>query len=206
LFKTDSHDLAILISSLTKNLVPEFPLRSGILREELRMRNPVLFVLLSSVAVAVHAQTLGSITGEVTDPSGAILPNAPVTVTNIATNASRSTTRNSAGIYLFPDLVPGTYQVKVEASGFEPQIKTNVILQVQQTARVDFTLSLGQATQTVEVSAAAAALTTEDATVGTVIESQRIQELPLNGRNFFQLVALSPNVTYGFAPAALASG
>lgn len=170
------------------------------------MRKAFLFVLFSSAAVVVYPQTLGSITGEVTDPSGAITPNAPVTVTNIATNASRSTATNSAGIYLFPDLVPGTYNVKVETPGFEPQIKTNIILQVQQRARVDFTLVVGQATQTVEVSAAAASLATEDATVGTVIESQRIQELPLNGRNFFQLVALSPNVSYGFAPAAQAAG
>jgi len=152
-----------------------------------------------------HAQTLGSITGEVTDPSGAITPNAAVTATNTATNVGRATATNAAGIYSFPDLVPGTYQVRVEAPGFEPQVKTNIILQVQQTARVDFALSVGQATQTIEVSAAAASLTTESATVGTVIENQRIQELPLNGRNFFQLVALSPNVTYGFAAAAQAA-
>jgi len=160
-------------------------------------------LLASSIATA---QTLGSITGEVRDPSGAVMPNASVTVTNTATNASRSTATNNAGIYVFPDLVPGTYEARVQAAGFEPQVKTNVVLQVQQTARLDFALAVGQATQTIEVSAAAASLTTENATVGTVIENKRIEDLPLNGRNFFQLVALSPNVSYGFAPAAQASG
>jgi hypothetical protein len=85
-------------------------------------------------------------------------------------------------------------------------VKTNIELQVQQTARVDFTLEIGQSTQTIEVSATGALLNTEDATVGTVIEQKRIVDLPLNGRNFFSLIALSPNVTYGFTPAQQASG
>ena len=156
-------------------------------------------------SLPLSAQTLGTITGEVRDPSGAAIPQASVVITNTATNASRSTVA-SAGIYVFPDLAPGTYEVKAQAAGFDSQVKTNVVLQVQQTERLDFTLAVGQSTQTIEVSAAAAALTTENATVGTVIENQRIQELPLNGRNFFQLVALSPNVSYGFAAAAQASG
>jgi hypothetical protein len=77
---------------------------------------------------------------------------------------------------------------------------------VQQSARVDFAPNLGQATQTVEVAANSALLATENATVGTVIEERRIMDLPLNGRSFFSLVALSPNVTYGFVPAAQAGG
>src|SRR5215469_6760028 len=96
-------------------------------------------------AVTASAQTLGSITGEVKDPSGAAAPNAAVTVTNTATNATRSTATNSVGIYVFPDLVPGTYQLRVEAPGFEAQIKTNIVLQVQQTSRFDFTIAIGQA-------------------------------------------------------------
>ena len=153
----------------------------------------------------VWAQTFGAITGEVRDPSGAVTPNAPVTVTDTATNASRSTVTNGVGIYSFPDLPPALYQVRVTAPGFQPMAST-VEIQVQQTAKVDFTLQVGQSTQTVEVSAAAAALTTENATVGTVIEERRIEDLPLNGRDYFQLVALSPNVTYGFTAPAQASG
>src|SRR6202040_778664 len=136
-------------------------------------------------AVAALAQTSGSITGEVKDQSGAIAPNAAVTATNTKTNVARSTATNAAGIYSFPDLTPGTYEVKVAASGFATIVKTNIELQVQQTARVDFALSLGQAAQTVEVSASANSLDTENAPVGTLIEENLISELPLNGRNFF---------------------
>ncbi len=161
--------------------------------------------LISLSSGILLAQTAAEITGQVTDPSGAAVPNAAVTATNTATNVARPTTTNSAGIYSFPELTPGTYQVKVMAAGFENVVKTNIELQVQQVARVDFALAVGQATQTLTVTANAALLSTEDATVGTVIEQRRITELPLNGRNFFSLVALSPNVTYGFTPAQQAS-
>jgi len=164
------------------------------------MRLHLLLLFLGiGLPVGVSAQTLGEITGEVTDPSGAITPGASVTATNMATNIARVTRTNEAGIYSFPALVPGTYQVKVEAPGFQQRVRSNIELQVQQTARVDFALTLGQSSQTIEVSSAAAMLTTESATVGTVIEEKRITELPLNGRDFLQLVALSPSVSYGFA-------
>jgi len=144
------------------------------------------------------AQTFGDITGEVHDQSGAAAPNASVTVTNTATSASRSTTTNDVGIYSFPSLVPGTYQIRVELQGFQPIVRSGVELEVQQTARVDFTLTVGQAAQAIEVTGAGVILATENATVGTVIGQKSIEDLPLNGRNYLQLVALSPNVTYGF--------
>lgn len=143
-------------------------------------------------------QTLGEITGEVRDSSGAVIPGAALTAVNTATNARRTTTANEAGFYAFPGLVPGPSTVRVEKAGFRP-LGRSLELQVQQTARVDFTLQLGQVSESIEVTAQAALLSTEDATVGTVIENRRIVELPLNGRNFLQLVSLSPNVTYGFA-------
>ncbi|HWF48275.1 MAG TPA: TonB-dependent receptor, partial [Bryobacteraceae bacterium] len=152
------------------------------------------------------AQTLGEITGDVTDPSGAAVPSAMVTVTNMATNVARQSTTNTSGLYVFPDLVPGTYEVKVAASGFTTSVKSNIVLEVQQTARVDFTVQVGHSTQTVVVSANAAALSTETATVGTVVEEKRIMDLPLNGRSYLSLVALSPGVTTGFVPAAQAAG
>src|ERR1700730_12394864 len=120
-------------------------------------------------AVAALAQTSGSITGEVKDQSGAVAPNAAVTATNSKTNVARSTATNAAGFYSFPDLTPGTYEVQVAAAGFANIVKTNIELEVQQTARVDFVLSVGQAVQTVEVSASANSLNTENATVGTLI-------------------------------------
>ena len=152
------------------------------------------------------AQTLGEITGDVTDPSGAAVPNAAVTVTNMATNLTRQTTTNTSGLYVFPDLVPGTYEVKVVASGFDTAVRSKIVLEVQQTARIDIAVQVGHSTQTVEVAANAAALTTESATVGTVVEEKRIMDLPLNGRSYFSLVSLSPGVTTGFVPAAQAAG
>src|SRR5712692_11304403 len=139
-----------------------------------------LFLLLGlclTIGVA-SAQTFGEITGEVKDQSGAVAPNASLTVTNTATSVSRNTRTNEAGIYSFPDLVPGPYQVKVEAPGFQPVVRSSIELQVQQTARIDFTLTVGQATQTIEVCCSVQLLTTENATVGTVIEERRITELP----------------------------
>ncbi|HKD07603.1 MAG TPA: carboxypeptidase-like regulatory domain-containing protein [Bryobacteraceae bacterium] len=166
----------------------------------------VLVCVAVCLPAAVFAQTAGEITGEVKDQSGAIAPNVAVTATNSGTNVARSTVTNTSGVYSFPDLTPGVYQVKASAPGFDTIVKTNIELQVQQTARVDFTLTVGQATQTVEVSATGELLATENATVGTVIEQKRIEDLPLNGRNFFSLVSLTPGVTYGFTPAAQAAG
>ena len=163
------------------------------------MRQLILLLGLTLPIGLASAQTFGEITGNVRDPSGAVVPNASVAVTNAGTNATRNTVTNTEGIYSFPALNPGTYQVKVESQGFQPTVRSNVVLQVQQTARVDFALTVGQTTQTVEVSANALLLTTENATVGTVIEQRSIVDLPLNGRNFLQLVALSPNVTFGFS-------
>jgi hypothetical protein len=171
------------------------------------MKNVLIVTgLLALLVATASAQTFGEITGEVRDPSGAVAQGAAVTATNTATDVSRSTVTNDSGVYGFPGLNPGPYAVKVAAAGFETAVRTNIELEVQQTARIDFTLTLGQASQTIEVSANSELLTTENATVGTVIEQERIVELPLNGRNFFSLVALSPNVNYGFAPAAQASG
>jgi hypothetical protein len=166
----------------------------------------LVFLLAALLAVPLCAQTLGEIVGEVRDSTGAVVPNATVTATNVATNAVRTTTTNEAGLYTFPALVPGTYTVRVEMRGFRTTVRSNIELQVQQTARIDFALEVGQIAEAIEVSGSAAILNTENATVGTVIENRRIIELPLNGRNFLQLVALSPNVTYGFATPGQASG
>ncbi len=170
------------------------------------MRKLLLLLLLSVFATVTFAQTAGQITGEVRDSSGALVPDAAVTATNAATQVSRSTVTNKEGAYSFPDLSPGMYSVKVAAKGFGTVVKTNIEIQVQQALQLDFDVAVGQNTQTIEVAANAAELSTENATVGTVIEEQRITDLPLNGRNFWQLVELSPNVTYGFTPAAQAAG
>jgi Carboxypeptidase regulatory-like domain/TonB dependent receptor len=171
------------------------------------MRRLVLVLgLLGILSALAFAQTFGSIQGVVQDPSGAFIPNATVTVTNTATGVVRTSTTNADGAFSFPDLVPGSYNVQVVATGFSTVIKQDILLQVQQAARVDFALNVGQATESIEVAANAALLSTENATVGTVIEQERIMDLPLNGRSYFSLVALSPNVTSGFVAPAQASG
>src|ERR1035437_626738 len=98
------------------------------------MRLSILILGLCLSVGLASAQTYGEITGEVKDQSGAVASNAKVTVTNTATNATRSTATNDVGVYSFPALVPGSYSVKVEASGFQSVVRTNIELQVQQTA------------------------------------------------------------------------
>ena len=151
-----------------------------------------MFVL----SVAGLAQTVGQVTGLVTDPSGGVIAGATVTITNSQTNVARKTITNSAGSYAFPALQPDVYRVKAEMPGFKGEVREGVVLEVEQIARIDFHLQVGAVTETVEVSGGAPLLTTESATVGTVIDNDRIVGLPLNGRSFTQLIALSPNVAY----------
>jgi Carboxypeptidase regulatory-like domain len=144
------------------------------------------------------AQTLGTITGEVKDSSGGLIPGATVTVVNKSTSATRTTTSNAVGLFDFPALPPGRYTITTELAGFKTAT-SEVELQVQQTVRVNFALELGTLEETATVTGVSPLVETSNATVGTVIENRRIVELPLNGRNYLQLIALSPNVSAEFA-------
>src|SRR5713226_584095 len=159
-----------------------------------------LFVGLTWLLVCAPcvAQTLGTITGEVRDSTGLVVPGATVTVVNKSTNATRTTSSNAVGLFDVPALQPGTYTVKTELDGFKTAT-LDVELQVQQTARVNFALELGTISEMATVTGVSPLVETANATIGTVIENRRIVELPLNGRNYLQLVALSPNVSYEFA-------
>jgi len=166
-----------------------------------------LFAILATslfLLTPIWAQTFGDISGEVKDATGALVGGATITVTNTATNAARTTSSNEAGLYSFPALPPGEYHLKAEKAGFKTATRTGLALQVQQSARVDLELAVGQVTESIEVSSAAVQLTTENATVGTVIDNKRILELPLSGRNALALASLSPNVSYGFPSAGQA--
>ena|SRR5437879_1940588 len=138
--------------------------------------------------LSCFGQTQAEITGLITDSSAAVVAGATATATSQGTNAVRISTTNASGIYSFPALLPGVYDLKVEKTGFRAVEQKSILLQVQQVARIDMVLQVGQVSDTIEVSANAALLNTEDATVGTVIENKRILELPLNGRNYLQLV------------------
>src|SRR6266852_5018364 len=159
------------------------------------MRVTCLVGVVLGLSISSFAQTVGQVTGLVTDPSGSIVVGATVTVINSQTNVARTTSTNSAGNYAFPALQPGVYNVKAEMQGFQGEVREGVELQVEQIARIDFHLRIGAVKQTVEVAGGGPLLTTESATVGTVIDKKRIVRLALNG-NFVQLIALSPNVAY----------
>ncbi|MEK7830626.1 MAG: carboxypeptidase regulatory-like domain-containing protein, partial [Acidobacteriota bacterium] len=176
---------------------------------KMRMRSILLMLcsvaLLCVLAAAGKAQTSGEITGLVTDASGAAVAGATVTAVNKATGAVRVITTNSEGLYTFPSLPPGVYELKVERSGFKTAQLNNVTLAVQQTARLDVAMEVGAVGETVTVTSNGALLNAENATVGTVIENKIVTELPLNGRQYLNLVALSPNVNV-LAPAAGQAG
>jgi len=168
------------------------------------MGRKVLWVVVVSLLLAAglaSAQTFGQITGRVVDASGGVLPGASITVTNPQTGVAATEPANSAGVYVFPTLLPGTYNVKVELQGFQSAVRNSVELQTQQTVRLDFSLAIGTIAETVEIVGSSPMINTEDTAIGTVIDNRRIVDLPLNGRNFLQLVSLTPNVSASFADA-----
>jgi hypothetical protein len=114
----------------------------------------------------VFGQTAGSVSGLVTDQSGSVIAGATITATNPQTSLTRQTVSNSSGNYNLPDLPPGFYNVRAEGKGFQSEVKNGLELQVQQDARIDFQLRVGAVTDTVEVTAGAPLLNTENATVG----------------------------------------
>src|SRR6266446_1008174 len=165
----------------------------------------VVTVLAGLSACCLYAQTFGEVTGRVTDPSGAVIPGASVTLTNVNTNAVRNVVTTEAGAYTFPSVPPGFYRLRTELSGFKAAVSEPFEVQVQQVVRLDMVLQLGQVSETVEVAATADLLQAETATVGTVIENKTITELPLNGRQYLNLVALAPNVNM-LSPSAGQAG
>lgn len=143
----------------------------------------------------LEAQTFfGSVVGTVTDNSGAVLPGATVTVTDVGTNESRSQKSNSAGAYQFVNLVPATYKLAVEAPGFKSFLYTPVTVAVDTAVRVNAALQVGATTETVEVSANAPLLQTESGALGDQIGTKQVEDLPLNGRNTMNLMELVPGV------------
>ena len=158
----------------------------------------ILALCLCVRPVAAHGQQdTATIVGTVTDGTGAIVPGATVMVTNVQTNISLTTQTDDRGAFAVPSLRPGEYSLTVELSGFQKTIRTGVILQVAQVARIDLTIQTGQLTETVEVVGNSPILETQTSSRGAVIDEKQIVELPLNGRDYNQLALLSPGVLPG---------
>jgi hypothetical protein len=160
-------------------------------------RNGAAMALFVSALSLYGQQTTATIVGNITDASGAIVSGVKLRATNLATNAVREGTSDSSGSYSVPFLPAGEYSVTATIPGFQAAKVDRIVLQVDQTARVDFKMQVGNINESVEVNASAVQLQTENATVGTVIDSAKIVDLPLNGRNFIQLAQLVPGVQAG---------
>ncbi len=154
--------------------------------------------LLAAFSPAMMAQvTAGTILGNVRDITGAVVADTTISIKEVNKGTIQSYKTDGNGAFYAPFLTPGTYQVTVEKAGFKKQASQPFDLQVDQRARVDFTLQVGEVTESIEVTAAAPLVKSETAELGSVVEERAIRELPLNGRNFAQLVYLAPNVTPG---------
>jgi Carboxypeptidase regulatory-like domain len=154
----------------------------------------------------LFGQATGSISGAVTDPTGAGIPGAKVTVTAPATGLSRSSSTNEAGEYIVPLLGVASYDVQVDQQGFQKAVASSIRLQVDEHRELDFKLSPAAVQTNVEVSASAVAVQTADATLGQVITTQQVADLPLNGRDFVQLATLTPGTTQETNPNSFFNG
>jgi Carboxypeptidase regulatory-like domain/TonB dependent receptor len=138
--------------------------------------------------------TYGSITGTVTDPSGAAIADAQVTLTNVGTTEKRVQSTGPDGLYSFVNLLPGQYRIEVEKTGFKRTTRPGVTVEVGQAVRIDITVQVGEVTQVVEVTGETPLLQPETSSMGQVVEERKANELPLNGRNVFNLIELAPSV------------
>src|SRR5579862_4958118 len=165
---------------------------------QLRFGNWALLTVLGmllSLPLAAHAQTyFGAIAGNVTDSTGAAVPGAKVTVTNVGTNSTMTATTTGHGSYSIPQLAIGTYEVHVTATNFKEFISTGVDVHVSTTTEVNATLEVGAMTERVTVQANEVQVQTTSAEVGEIIDGTQVRELPLNGENFVGLTQLSPGV------------
>ncbi len=164
------------------------------------------FLAMMSGPSRLSAQASGSISGHVTDATGAVIPGAAITLTNGATGAVRNTVSTTSGDFTFAAVAPGSYLVKASHKDFKTATSQNIEVQVSQALRQDFTLQVGEVTQTVTVQSSGALLQVENASLGQVVQAHTIAQLPINGENYLSLVALSSNASTYSPPVGVANG
>src|SRR3989442_1678197 len=162
--------------------------------------------LVFSICPLLYGQANGSFLGTVSDKTGSVLTGVKVTVTSQGTGVSRESKTDDSGHYLIPLLPVAFYTIRVEAQGFQAGEQKDVRLQIDEHREVDFTLAPASVTSTVEVSATEVAVETSTPTLGQVITSQQVAQLPLNGRNFVQLATLTPGTTQETNPHSFFNG
>ena len=155
----------------------------------------VLSLSLLFVAAACGQTTTAQLAGQVSDSSGAVIPGAAVAVTNMDTGIARNTTSNELGTFTVPMLQPGRYSLTVQQEGFKSATRPDIVLQVNQVARVDMVMEVGALSEAIEVVSSAPLLAQQTSSLGQVIDNTKIINMPLNGRSPFRLVLLTPGVT-----------
>jgi len=174
------------------------------------LRNVALVVCLLAGANWLHAQSTATIVGTVTDPSGAVVAGGQVKITNTGTGQTRTLTTNSSGTYQAPELQVGTYSVEVTSPGFKKYEQTSIVLNVNDTARVDVALQVGEATESVTVAAEAVQVQSDTNEQSNLISSTQVSQLAMNGRNITSLAILGTGASTDSAdfrvPSALLGG
>src|SRR6202521_1490383 len=167
----------------------------------------VALVLSMSTSIPVYGQLVGAmLSGTVTDQSGGVVPQAAISIKNIATGITRTSTTSAAGFYSAPNLLPGTYEIRASAQGFSTEVQSGVTLSVGEQQVLNFTLQVGQMTQTVEVTTEAPNVQLASSSISAVVNSTTVRELPLNGRSWTDLATLQPGVAAIQTQASYAIG
>ena len=146
------------------------------------------------LGTALYGQTVATILGTVKDESGAVLPGASIMVKSVETGAVRTVISDEAGRYRVPQLAVGSYDVQAELPGFQTSVRSGIILTLGREALVDFSLKVGQVTESVTVSGDAPLVETTNASVGALVDEVKIRALPINGRDYAALALLQPGV------------
>jgi hypothetical protein len=156
-------------------------------------------LLAISVASCLAQEVTGTISGTIKDEQGGILPGVSVSARNVETGSGRTVITDDVGVYRLAQLAPGRYEIKAELAGFQTAVLQNIAISLAQEAVVGITMKVGEISEQVVVSAEVSLVETRSATVASLVDTQQVRDLPLNGRDFLQLAALQEGVV---APAS----